>query len=232
MTRSVRGIVLAATLALVWGLVPAGGSATANAPSDVQPAPMALADVDLAWSATPPGGAGIELAVAVAPGSIEAAASPSATVVTAPWLSAEAYFLRLMNCTRRGGWVTSIGGCLHPGVRKVAPLVLDASISTRATRPYARILATAGVCSHFYGTSPATRLRRAGFPSYNWAENIGCPYGSVMKGMLASQLFFQSEKSYNGGHYRNLMNAVYTKVGIGAWSYGGRVRVVIDFYRP
>ena len=50
--------------------------------------------------------------------------------------------------------------------------------------------------------------------------------------MLGSHLFFQSEKSYNGGHYVNMMNAQYDRVGIGVWVYGGRVRLVVDFYHP
>ena len=50
--------------------------------------------------------------------------------------------------------------------------------------------------------------------------------------MLGSHLFFQSEKSYNGGHYRNLMNSAYSHVGIGVWVSGGRVRLVVDFYHP
>jgi uncharacterized protein YkwD len=50
--------------------------------------------------------------------------------------------------------------------------------------------------------------------------------------VLGSHLFFQSEKSYNGGHYVNMMNAKYDRAGIGVWVSGGRVRLVIDFYHP
>ena len=50
--------------------------------------------------------------------------------------------------------------------------------------------------------------------------------------MLGSHLFFQSEKSYNGGHYVNLMNSKYDRVGIGVWVSSGRVRLVVDFYHP
>jgi len=146
------------------------------------------------------------------------------------WAKVETYYLGLMNCTRTGGWVTSTGRCSSPGGRNVAPLKLDAGISSKVSRPYARLLAINGDCSHFIGGNPGDRLRRAGYTSYRWAENIGCRSGDPYKAVLASHLFFQSEKSYNGGHYVNLMNAAYDRVGIGVWVSGGRVRLVIDFY--
>ena len=112
-----------------------------------------------------------------------------------------------MNCTRTGGWVTSSGACSSPGGRNVAPLKLDSGISSKVSRPYAKRLAVGSDCSHFIGGNPGDRLRRAGFSSYRWAENIGCRSGGARAAVLASHLFFQSEKSTNGGHYVNLMNA-------------------------
>ena len=112
-----------------------------------------------------------------------------------------------MNCTRTGGWVTSTGACSSPGGRNVAPLRLDSGISSKVSRPYAKKLAVDSECSHFIGGNPGDRLRRAGYTSYRWAENIGCRSGSPRAAVLGSHLFFQSEKSYNGGHYVNLMNA-------------------------
>ena len=67
---------------------------------------------------------------------------------------------------------------------------------------------------------------------WTWAENIGCPSGDPYNGMIRVQRFFQSEKSYNGGHWVNMMNPKYSHVGIGVWVKSGRVRVVIDFYHP
>jgi len=148
------------------------------------------------------------------------------------WGAVETYYLGLMNCTRTGGWVTSSGTCSSPGGRNVAPLKLDAGISSKVSRPYAKRLAVGGDCSHFIGGNPGDRLRRAGYTSYRWAENIGCRSGGARSAVLASHLFFQSEKSYGGGHYVNLMNAAYTRVGIGVWVSGGRVRLVVDFYHP
>ena len=148
------------------------------------------------------------------------------------WASVETYYLGLMNCTRTGGWVTSTGTCSSPGGRAVAPLKLDSGISSKVARPYAKKLAVGNDCSHFIGGNPGDRLRRAGYTSYRWAENLGCRSGAAKAAVLASHLFFQSEKSYSGGHYVNLMNAKYDRVGIGVWVYGGRVRLVVDFYHP
>ncbi len=148
------------------------------------------------------------------------------------WASVETYYLGLMNCTRTGGWVTSSGHCSSPGGRAVAPLKLDKGISSKVSRPYARKLAIGADCSHFIGGNPGDRLRRAGYRNYTWAENIGCRSGSARGAVLGSHRFFQSEKSYNGGHYVNLMNKKYDRVGIGVWVSHGRVRLVIDFYHP
>jgi uncharacterized protein YkwD len=148
------------------------------------------------------------------------------------WGAVETYYLKLMNCTRTGGWVTSTGSCSSPGGRNVAALRLDAGISTKVSRPYAKKLAVHNMCTHFSGGNPGDRLRAAGYTSYKWAENLGCRSGNPYSAVLGSHLFFQSEKSYNGGHYVNLMNSMYDRVGIGVWVYGGRVRLVVDFYHP
>jgi uncharacterized protein YkwD len=148
------------------------------------------------------------------------------------WAAVEAYYLKLMNCTRTGGWVTSTGACSSPGGRAVRALWQDAGITAKVSRPYARKLAVYNICSHFSGGTPATRLRAAGYSSYIWAENLGCRSGNPYSAVLGSHLFFQSEKSYSGGHYVNLMNAKYDRVGIGVWVAGGRVRLVVDFYHP
>ncbi len=150
------------------------------------------------------------------------------------WGAVETYYLGLMNCTRTGGLVTSTGSCSSPGGRNVAALKLDAGISTKVARPYAKKLAVGGDCSHFLGGNPGDRLRAAGYTSYIWAENLGCRSGNPKSAVLGSHLFFQSERSWSplGGHYVNLMNAKYDRAGIGVWVSGGRVRLVVDFYHP
>lgn len=148
------------------------------------------------------------------------------------WAAVETYYLALMNCTRTGGWVTSTGACSSPGGRSVAALWIDDGISSKVTRPYAKLLATRNLCNHFINGTPGDRLRRAGYTSYIWAENLGCRSGNPYSAVLGSHLFFQNEKSYNGGHYVNLMNAKYDRVGLGVWVASGRVRLAIDFYHP
>ncbi len=149
------------------------------------------------------------------------------------WSAVESYYLRLMNCTRTGGWIGDSGSCSSPGGRNVAELWIDRGISSAVSRPYARLLATQGACSHFIGGNPGNRLARAGFTSYRWAENIGCRFaGDPSSSVLGTHLFYQSEKPYSGGHYVNLMNPAYDRVGIGVWVSSGRVRLVIDFYHP
>ncbi len=166
----------------------------------------------------------------------EPATVPIATggggAVSGSWTAVERYYLKLMNCTRTGGWVTASGACSSPGGRNVAPLKLSAGISSKVARPYAKLLATRNQCSHFIGGNPGDRLRRAGYVSYRWAENIGCRSGGAYGAVLASHLFFQSEKPWNGGHYRNLMSSAFSYTGIGVWVSGGRVRLVVDFYQP
>jgi uncharacterized protein YkwD len=148
------------------------------------------------------------------------------------WGAVEVYYMGLMNCTRTGGWVTSTGACSSPGGRNVAALKLDAGISTKVSRPYAKKLAVGADCSHFIGGNPGDRLRRAGYTSYRWAENLGCRSGGARASVLGSHLFFQAEKPYLGGHYVNLMDARYDRAGVGVWVSGGRVRLVVDFYHP
>ncbi len=150
------------------------------------------------------------------------------------WAAVERYYLNLMNCTRTGGLVTSGGDCSSPGGRSVAPLRLDAGISSKVARPYAKKLAVNNMCTHFSGGNPGDRLRRAGYSSYRWAENLGCRSGNPYGAVLGSHRYFQSERSWSpqGGHYVNLMNRAYDRVGIGVWVSGGRVRLVVDFYHP
>jgi len=156
------------------------------------------------------------------------------SVGSGTWSAVERYYLKLMNCTRTGGLVTSGGDCSSPGGRSVAPLRLDAGISNKVARPYAKKLAVNNMCTHFSGGNPGDRLRRAGYTSYRWAENLGCRSGNPSSAVLGSHLYFQSERSWSppGGHYVNLMNSAYDRVGIGVWVSGGRVRLVVDFYHP
>jgi hypothetical protein len=163
------------------------------------------------------------------------AATPQrASAYTPPFEVTELYYLKLVNCTRTGGWVLSDGTCRAYGSGKyskyVAPLKLSSGISNVA-RKWAKYNVVNNKCYH---GDVASRLRAAGYNSYRWAENMGCRdgYATSKKAVLASHLKFQAEKSYNGGHWRNIKNATYTYIGIGVWRIDGRTRLVTDFYRP
>ncbi len=60
------------------------------------------------------------------PGNPDRSASATAGASgPASWHAVETYYLKLMNCTRGGGWVTSNGDCSSPGGSGIAPLILD-----------------------------------------------------------------------------------------------------------
>jgi hypothetical protein len=137
------------------------------------------------------------------------------------WGAVETYYLGLMNCTRTGGWVTSSRQLQQPRrtKRRAAqarsrdqlegqPTVRQADGDLWRLQPLHRRQPRRSPAA-----APATQ-------SYRWAENIGCRSGGARAAVLGSHLFFQSEKSYNGGHYVNLMNPAYTRVGIGVWVLG------------
>jgi uncharacterized protein YkwD len=172
-------------------------------------------------------------AVRTAAASVPIPHASGGSVGSGSWYAVEVYYLKLMNCTRTGGWVLSNGSCSSPGGLSTPPIILDSGLSNKVARPYAKLLAQAGACTHFYNGSPTDRLHRAGYSGW-LAENVGCrsapnAYASV----LGTHLYFQSEKPCGGYcHYANLMNPDYKRCGIGVWVYAGRIRLVVDFYHP
>jgi uncharacterized protein YkwD len=158
-------------------------------------------------------------------------------VTAAPryWWPEEMFYLGLVNCTRTGGWVQSDGTCKGYGSGRysayVAPYKHSSGLSDLVARPYAKVMADRSICTHFYGGSPLDRMRRAGYTTIrNWGENIGCrSTTNTRAAVLASHLFFQAEKSTNGGHWRNIKNPAFQWIGIGVWKTSGRVRLVTDF---
>jgi hypothetical protein len=159
------------------------------------------------------------------------------TVIDKPWYTVEQFYVGLANCTRTGGWVLSDGTCRGYGSgrysRYVAPFRWTPYISDYDSRPYAKLLATRGLCTHYADGDPGYRLRRINEYDWAWGENIGCRdgYATTKAAVLASHLVFQSERSTNGGHWQNLKNPIFTYIGVGIWSYAGRTRLVTDFYR-
>ena len=178
--------------------------------------------------AAPPPGGGATVEPTPRPTPVPRPASSS-------WVAAEKYLLTLLNCTRGGGWVLADGSCSDPGGSGIPALKYHAGISDEVARPYAKKLATNGVCSHFYGGDPGDRLRAAGYTGYQWAENIGCRYFADPRDAAVSLVrFFQSEKDWSpvGGHYINMMSRKFTHAGIGLWVSGGNLNFVINFYTP
>jgi hypothetical protein len=161
------------------------------------------------------------------------AANPApAAASTPPYYAVETYYLKLVNCTRTGGWVLSDGTCKGYGSGRysayVPPLKLSPGLSSVA-RAWAKRLLLANACTH---GDPSARLRAAGYTSGTWGENIGCGNGisNAHNSVLQSHLRYQAEKSTGGGHWKNIKNARFKYIGIGVWKGSGRVRLVTDFY--
>jgi hypothetical protein len=162
-----------------------------------------------------------------------AASSPAPADASTPaFYSVELYYLKLVNCTRTGGWVLSDGSCKGYGSGRysayVPPLKLSSGLSNVA-RSWAKKLNTAGACKH---GDAGGRLRAAGYTSGTWGENIGCRdgYRNAHNAVLLSHLSFQAEKSSGGGHWKNIKNSRFKWIGIGVWKGDNRVRLVTDFY--
>lgn len=162
------------------------------------------------------------------------AAAPSrVSAATPPWQAVETFYLKLLNCTRTGGWVNGSGTCMRYGTgyysAYVAPIKLSSGLSSVA-RSWAKKIATSGQCAH---GDPGYRLRHAGYRATTWGENIGCwDLSSAYTSVLSAHRQMQAERSGNGGHWRNMKNARFRYVGIGVWRANGHTRVVTDFYRP
>jgi hypothetical protein len=152
---------------------------------------------------------------------------------SSPWYGSELYYLRLMNCTRNGGWVTSGGTCssvTHHTLPAQGSLRLSASISNNVSRPYAKYMADNRLLSHtLRGTTAHSRLCKAGYCGGGWGENIASPGSSGSGGMISIEIFYQNEYWCRCEHYANIMNGHFSQAGIGVW-VSNSVRVAIDFY--
>jgi uncharacterized protein YkwD len=145
---------------------------------------------------------------------------------TAPWLDVEKYYLKLMNCVHTGGTLHSDGSCSGYGTNGNAALILDSKLSTCASRPWAKYLADT---NQLYHGDVSGRFEACGY-HVNWGENIGHNSYDPYAGAIHSMLYFQAEKSYNGGHYRDLVNPKFTHAGVGVWRENGTNWYVSDFW--
>jgi hypothetical protein len=159
------------------------------------------------------------------------------SALTSQHPGAERYLLKLINCTRTGGWVRANGTCSGYGSGRYSvyrrPLAFHHGISRDVTRPYARLMARRQVMSHTLGgTTLPERLRRAGYRFAACGENIGWTSKRPRAAVLAIHRIMQAEKSYNGPHWRNIKARVFRSVGIGVWRRNGKTWIATDFYTP
>ena len=150
---------------------------------------------------------------------------------------AERYALKLLNCTRTGGWVQANGKCLgkysgtYSAQRK--RLRLHYRISNKVAYPWAKAITMADQCTHSLAGKPdlVQRFQRKGFMFYRYGENIGCgTSGDTRQLVLMTHRMMQAEKPYGGGHWKNMKNPAFKSVGIGVASDGNSTMVVYDFY--
>ena len=153
---------------------------------------------------------------------------------SAPYHASEVYYMNLMNCTRTGGWVTSSGACSTSGHHTMPAqgrLSLDSGISNKVSRPYAKYMADNRIFIHEGYHDPPWRLCHwGGYCGPSWGENIAWPSSAGQAGMIAVELFYQSESPCQCEHYMNIMLPYFHRAGVGVWVSGGSVRVSIDFF--
>lgn len=163
--------------------------------------------------------------------------APAANATEGRWQPVERYYLGLLNCTRTGGWVRADGSCdgygsgKHSAYRK--PFERLQNLSRNVARPYAKLMADRGEMSHYLDGSPPDRMRRAGYRQGRvWGENIGYWAGDPYQAVLNIHRHYQSEKPYDGIHWRTIKNRQLKFVGIGIWRKDGYTYLVTDFWDP
>ena len=161
--------------------------------------------------------------------------APASAALESRWPAAEAFVMELITCTRSGGWVREGGTCdavdAAGRVPKRPALRHAARISDELARPYARRLARAGSLSHSLGGSIWERFARIGLGDGRVGENLGYAGGrDVMAAVLHIHRLFQAEWTYNGWHWRNLVDRRFARVGVGVWVRDGRTYLVLDFH--
>jgi hypothetical protein len=151
---------------------------------------------------------------------------------------AELLALRLLNCTRTGGWVRVDGTCKGRATGTYSPylrpLRLHEGISSLVAFGWASELLKAKVCGHVIPGQPVlqVRLASAGYVDASFAENVGCWWSDKppQDVVITVHRMMQAEKAYDGWHWRNMKNPRYRSVGIGVATVAGRTTVVFDFY--
>lgn len=148
----------------------------------------------------------------------------------------ERFALKLVNCTRTGGWVKSDGKCKDFGSGEHSayrpPLEFHGGVADEVAWPWARKIAKSGYCGHTAaGSSVEERFRQAGYKNPDNGESVGCSYAWRPREMiLRTHLMMQREKSFKGSHWRQMKDPGFRSAGIGVAKAGTKTRLVIDFY--
>ena len=160
-------------------------------------------------------------------------------IAQSPWSSMEQYALRLINCTRTGGWVVVGGSCSsygHHTMPRQSPLVYDRNIAAKVARPWAKWLADRGLFAHNADYPRLTiveavhrRFERAGYTSAHFGENLGSK-PATPAGQVGEEIYYQNESPCRCEHYLNIMWPNFRRVGVGIWISKGRTRLVESFY--
>lgn len=182
--------------------------------------------------------AGVLSLVLVALSAIPAAAASN------PWraTAAEDIAIRLTNCMRSGGLVTADGKCKGWGKgnhsKPMPALKRSARISDRVSWPWVRKSAQwYGTRSCWIGHARGGSTVDRRFASVSLkdtanGENMGCGlYGTSTQTVVRVIRMWQTEKDWNGPHWRQIKDPEFKSVGVGVARFGNRkTQLVINFY--
>ena len=166
-----------------------------------------------------------------------------ATAAT-PWRAktAEDTAIRLTNCIRSGGLVTAAGRCKGWGKgnhSKAMPALKHSNrISNLVSWPWVKqSVQWNGTRSCWIGHSRKGSTVDRRFASVTLkhianGENMGCGmYGSGRQTVVRIIRMWQSEKAWNGPHWRQIKDPEFKSVGVGVARYGSRkTQLVMNFY--
>lgn len=161
-----------------------------------------------------------------------------------PWRakSAEDVAVRLTNCIRSGGLVTSNGKCKGWGKgnhsKAMPTLKRSRRISNRVSWPWVKKSVQwygARSCwiGHAKGGSTVDRRFAAvALKHIANGENMGCGmYGSGQRTVVRIIRMWQTEKAWNGPHWRQIKDPDFKSMGVGVARYGNRkTQLVVNFY--
>jgi hypothetical protein len=151
----------------------------------------------------------------------------------------QTFALSLVNCTRRGGWVSSSGHCdktpssKYRSTRRRA-LKLSETISEKVAEKLAVACARKRSCSHSMAGGYKARFRRIGVRSYV-GEALGYgSWGNARKTIISSFRRMQNEKLHPSPiwgrwHWRYIKEPDFERVGIGIAKRGSYTVIVYDF---